>query len=158
MPVVLGTNSNGFVDGQHESAGIYVDVGMNGAEISGNVIKGATRGVFLHGSSNNDVHNNIISEYRVLLDSEEGVGISLMPINGAAMAGNSVDNNVTRFSSPESSLGVATSTSETPIANEKLSFDDVTDSRGSTPDIFDQALAMQYGYAGYDWGWCHSGD
>ena len=59
----LGTTNGGFISRQNASAGIYVDIGLIGSKISGNIIQGATLGgVYLHGSSNNEVHDNIISE------------------------------------------------------------------------------------------------
>ena len=107
MRVALEQQTAAFISRQNASAGIYVDAGLIGTKISGNVIQGATLGgVYLHGSSNNEVHGNIISGDQKLPISDGEIDVSLVPISGTAMNGNSVHDNAI-LSSSESSLNSA---------------------------------------------------
>ncbi len=91
----LGTTGSGFNAGQYWSAGIYMDEGVNGAQIYGNVINGTTfGGVFLHGGSNNSVWENIITGTNALPGINGGVGVSLVAVNGQPMTGNTIHNNI----------------------------------------------------------------
>ena len=133
----LGTNSSGFIAGQHESAGIYVDAGVNGAEITGNNIKGTTLGsVLLHGSSNNDVHNNVFSKNWTDSESNGEVGILLVPVSGTAMTGNTVDSNAIEPLGAESSFNSTANKSASVVG------DDDTETYGSTTQFSDGALPL----------------
>ncbi len=102
-PGGLGTTNGGFIARQRESAGIYVDAGVNGSEISGNIIQGATlAGVHLQDNSSNQVHDNIVSEgssFSPLNDE-----LNSPPINNTLASENIVSDNAIGLTSSEDSL------------------------------------------------------
>jgi hypothetical protein len=106
----LGTTSSGFIAGNYWSAGIYMDNGVNGAQIYGNLIQGTTfGGVFLHGGSNFNVYDNIIVGNNPPQGTNGGVGVSLVT-TGTAMTGNTIDNNIIQLPSSGNTIWLNAST------------------------------------------------
>jgi parallel beta-helix repeat protein len=83
----LGTTGTGFVPGQTMSWGIYLDNGVNNAQVYGNLVSGTEDGgVIIHGGNNNNIYNN------VLVNNTE-FGIEFLETT-TPMTGDSVHNNV----------------------------------------------------------------
>ncbi|MDE2375118.1 MAG: right-handed parallel beta-helix repeat-containing protein, partial [Hyphomicrobiales bacterium] len=88
----LSTADSGFVSEQRASAGIYLEGVSSGSKIFGNTIKGtALAGIFLLGSDNNDVHDNVVSVDSSVVGKASAV--SVVPVGSEGGSGNDINNN-----------------------------------------------------------------
>lgn len=88
----VNTTAGAFVPGQDMSSGIYLDDLASNAKIYGNYVEGTSfSGIFIHGGSNNEIHDNTLME-------NGKYGISTVAVEGFAIDGNETYNNFIQVS------------------------------------------------------------